>query len=89
MRALTILGLVLDLVGAIILAWPIFFASDRDIVEHARPRLPLGPTDDDVRGLPTYLELIRQAKFARCGMPLLVAGFMCQLAAAVLQRPIS
>ena len=86
MKCLSLLGLALDVVGAVLLAWPIFRLRDRDAVETARPRLPLGPTDDDVRRLPTYIDLMRQGRFARWGMVLLIAGFLLQFAGTLMQK---
>ena len=71
--------------GAVILAWPLFVMRERDAVELARPLIPTGPTDDHVRVLPSYLDLIRGRWFARVGLGMLVLGFVLQLVGGWLQ----
>lgn len=86
MKWLSLLGLALDIVGAGLLAWPVFTLRDRNAVQTARPLLPIGPTDDAVRRLPTYIELMRQGRFARWGMAFLIAGFIGQFLGTYFQK---
>jgi hypothetical protein len=68
----TVAGLILDVIGATILVWPLYTSTEDDVRK---------ATADLWDGNPlTTREALRTRKFARWGFPLLICGFLLQIA---------
>ena len=73
------IGLVADIIGVSLLAWGLF-ASKKTAIELGATRW-VGKTDDENLTLPAVADRLKQSRFAMFGLPILVAGFLCQIAA--------
>lgn len=71
MRWLFIIGTALDLSGAAVIAWPIFYARRGELREEGTMRLG--------RNAWVIVARTREQRFVRLGMILLGLGFVCQL----------
>ncbi len=72
-------GLVADIIGVSLLAWGLF-ASKKTALELGLARWA-GGTDDENLTQPAVVDRLKQSRFAMFGLPILVAGFACQIAA--------
>ena len=70
-------GLVLDIVGALVLAWGLITMTEA--IEHGQTVLGGPPGDPGNREIPRARVLLRDAKFVRWGLGLLIGGFLLQL----------
>jgi hypothetical protein len=77
---LNVAGLLLDVVGATVLAWGLLIGKDRAI-ELGVSRYA-GDTREELLQLPAVADRLRQARNAAVGTVLLVAGFLCQIVAS-------
>ena len=73
------IGLVGDIIGVSLLSWGLFTSKEK--------ALQLGlarytsDTDEKNLKLPAVADRLKQSRFAKFGLPILVAGFLCQIAA--------
>ncbi len=70
-------GLVADIIGVSLLAWGLF-ASKKTAIELGAARYA-GTTDEENLTLPAVVDRLKQSRFAMFGLPILVAGFTCQI----------
>ncbi len=73
------IGLVADIIGVTLLSWGLFASKETAIILGATRWA--GDTDDENLTLPAVVDRLRQSRFAKFGLPILVAGFGCQIAA--------
>ncbi len=73
------IGLVADIIGVSLLAWGLFASKERAL-ELGLMRY-VGETDDENLTIPAVADRLKQSRFAKFGLPILVAGFGCQIAA--------
>lgn len=83
MHWLSIVGLAADIAGVVIIASPIIFATDKEIIDTTAPMW--GGTDDENAKLPAAGAKRHERARNRLGVALLVGGFALQ-AVAVLPR---
>ncbi|MBN2256197.1 MAG: hypothetical protein JW736_10845 [Deltaproteobacteria bacterium] len=72
-----IIGLILDLVGVLLLAWDLLISKKRAL-ELGLPHYA-GQSDEDNLKHPAVRNLLRQAKHAKIGVVLISLGFLLQL----------
>jgi hypothetical protein len=72
-------GLVLDIVGALVLAWGLITMTEAEAIEQGQTVLGGPPGDPRNREIPRARVLLRDARFARWGLGLLIGGFLLQL----------
>jgi hypothetical protein len=79
MAWLTRLGLAFDIVGAAVLAWPLIqpekWAAAADLKASAKQKAPTA-----------RMQILREARWARWGLGLLIIGFFLQLAGSLLSK---
>ena len=78
------IGLVADIIGVSLLSWGLF-ASKKTAIELGAARWA-GETDDENLTLPAVADRLKQSRFAMFGLPILVAGFACQILATWMMR---
>ena len=71
-------GLVADIIGVSLLSW-VLFTSKKKAIQLGVSRL--AGTDEENLTLPAVADRLRQSRFAMFGSLILVAGFVCQIAA--------
>jgi hypothetical protein len=81
----TTIGLLADVAGAVLLAWGLFISPDEAIQLRGQSGLSFysnggGATREQMLGQRPVIDLLRQSRLARWGCPLLVLGFLFQLA---------
>ena len=76
---LTGLGLLFDIAGAVVLAWPLVepeeWAAAADLKASAEQNQP-----------PARMQILREGRCARWGLGLLIVGFALQLAGSLLSK---
>ena len=72
-------GLVADIIGVGLLSWGLF-VSEEKAIELGVSRVA-GDTDEENVTLPAVADRLKQSLFAKWGLPILVAGFVLQIAA--------
>ena len=72
-------GLLADIIGVSLLAWGLF-TSKKKALELGVTRWA-GDTDEENLTLPAVADRLKQSRFAMFGLPILVAGFACQILA--------
>ena len=70
-------GLVADIIGVSLLAWGLFTSKEKAL-ELGVTRWA-GDTDEENLKLPAVADRLKQSRFAMFGLPILVAGFGCQI----------
>jgi hypothetical protein len=80
--AFTVAGLVLDLAGAVYIAWGLFVTPEESI---NRTAIRLTSNPQESLWTPLAKDLIRQSNRAQTGMVLLGAGFALQIVGALLE----
>jgi hypothetical protein len=76
-RWLTVAGLVLDIFGASIVAYPLI-VTKRKAVEIGVTRLAGNTMEENLR-LPAVRDRLQQSRLAKWGLGLIIAGFFLQL----------
>jgi hypothetical protein len=75
---LQIVGLCVDMLGALVIAWPLVLMTDDEAVGIGLATLSeRGERSDDLRS-PTVSALIRQRTAAKVGVFFLIVGFLLQ-----------
>lgn len=72
-------GLVADIIGVSLLAWGLFTSKEKAI-KLGVSRVS-GDTDEENLKLPAVVDRLKQSRFAMFGLPILAAGFACQIVA--------
>ena len=72
-------GLLADIFGVSLLSWGLF-VSKQKALELGQSRIS-GDTDEENLKLPAVADRLKQSHFAKIGLSILVAGFLCQIAA--------
>ncbi len=73
------IGLVADIIGVSLLSWGLF-ASKQKALKLGLPRWT-AETEEEKSRQPAIADRLKQSHFAKIGLPILVAGFLCQIAA--------
>ncbi len=73
------IGLLADIIGVSLLAWGLF-TSKQKAIKLGLSRISAG-TDEENLALPAVADRLKLSRFAIFGLPILVTGFVFQIAA--------
>ena len=82
-RVVSTIGLLFDILGAVVLAWGLFVSKKEAIRLGGTSWMPSGDSDDDeLLKEPPIANFLLQSKRAKIGLGLLVLGFILQILGA-------
>ena len=82
-RVVSTIGLLFDILGAVVLAWSLFVSTKEAIRLGVTYWMPDNDADDDeFAKVPPIANLLLQSKRAKIGLGLLVLGFILQILGA-------
>ena len=79
-RVVSTIGLLFDILGAVVLAWSLFVSKKEAIRLGGTFLMPNG--DDELLKVPSIANFLLQSKRAKRGLGLLVLGFILQIIGA-------